>query len=173
MAVTAATAVAAVVAVVVLTSGSHSASGCQPNGTGCTPAGTYPGPNALVNNGAGGVKVVWTESVVQPYSSGRPLYWTVYMTYTNISSSTVTEECPGEWPDASFVSEHLSGGGGDDGTIPAQSTTCSKDPGLVMQVPPGGTLTSSATFHNVPWPGSAVSITWGDVGASPNVHPFK
>ena len=95
------------------------------------------------------------------------------MTYTNISSSTVTEECPGEWPDASFVSEHLSGGGGDDGTVPAQSTTCSKDPGLVMQVPPGGTLTSSATFHNVPWPGSAVSITWGDVGTSPNVHPFK
>src|SRR5580704_3230779 len=139
-----------------------SASVCQPNGSGCTKAGTYP-EDAVINSSLGGVfKVVWTKSVVQPYSSGVPLYWTAYVTYTNFSSSDQTLACPGDWPDASFVSEHMSGGSGDDGTVPAETTTCSQNPGLSVTVSPGGTSTSFATFHNVPWPGSAVAITWGD-----------
>ena len=60
-----------------------SASVCQPNGSGCTKAGTYP-EDVVINSDLGGVfKVVWTKSVVQPYSSGVPLYWTAYVTYTN------------------------------------------------------------------------------------------
>jgi hypothetical protein len=149
-----------------------SASVCQPNGTGCTKAGTYP-ENAVINSDLAGVfKVVWTKSVVQPYSSGVPLYWTAYVTYTNFSSSDQYLGCPGDWPDASFVSENMSGGSGDDGTVPAETTTCSENPDQLVTVPPGSSSTSFATFHNVPWPGSAVALTWGDVGTSPAVYPF-
>jgi hypothetical protein len=155
-----------------VTAAASSASLCQPNGQGCTPAGTYPGPNLVINSDHNGFKVVWTKSVVQPYSSGVPLYWTVYMTYTNIESSTETLGCPGDWVNASFVSAHMSGGSGDDGTVPAESTTCTQDPGITVVVRPGGTSTAFATFHNVPWPGSAVSITWGSIGTSPGVYPF-
>jgi hypothetical protein len=95
------------------------------------------------------------------------------MTYTNVSSSSLTLGCPGDWADASFVSEHMSGGSGNDGMVPAESTTCSADPGLAVQVSAGGTYTLSATFHNVPWPGSAVAITWGDAGTSSYVAPFQ
>jgi hypothetical protein len=157
----------------VATATASEASVCQPNGTGCTKAGTYPGPNAVISNDYTGFKVIWTKSVVQPYSSGVPLYWTAYMTYTNIGSSTLTLGCPGDWANASYVSEYMSGGSGDDGTVSADSTNCSQNPGEAISVPPGGTFTASATFHNVPWPGSAVSITWGGAGASPNVYPFQ
>jgi hypothetical protein len=157
----------------VVTATASSASVCEPNGTGCAKAGIYPGPNAVISNNYAGFKVEWTESVVQPYSSGVPLSWTAYMTYTNISSSTLTLGCPGSWKNASYVSEHMSGGSGDDGTVPAASTTCSKMPGLAKPVPPRDTFTASATFHNVPWPGSAVAITWGNAGTSPKVYPFR
>jgi Peptidase A4 family len=150
----------------------NSASVCQPNGSGCTKAGTYPEDVVINSNLGGAFKVVWTKSVVEPYSSGVPLYWTAYVTYTNFSSSDQTLACPGDWPDASFVSEHMSGGSGDDGTVPAETTTCSQNPALSVTVPPGGTSTSFATFHNVPWPGSAVAITWGNIGTSPDVYPF-
>ena len=157
----------------VLTATASSASVCEPNGTGCTQAGTYPGPNAVISNDYTGFKVVWTESVVQPYSSGVPLYWTAYMTYTNIDSASLTLVCDlFNWPDASYVSEHMSGGSGDDGTVSAESTSCSQNPGLAVSVAPGGTYTLSATFHNVPWPGSAVAITWGNAGTSPDAYPF-
>jgi hypothetical protein len=155
-----------------VTATASSASVCQSDGTGCTKAGTYP-ENVVINSDLNGVfKVVWTESVVQPYSSGVPLYWTAYVTYTNITSSDQTLGCPGDWPDASFVSENMSGGSGDDGTVPAGTTTCSENPDLTVTVPPGHTSTSFATFHNVPWPGSTVALTWGDVGNSPYVYPF-
>jgi hypothetical protein len=149
-----------------------SASVCQPDGNGCTKAGAYPGPNAVISNNYTGFKVVWTESAVQPYSSGVPLYWTAYITYTNITSHTLTLGCPGNWANASFVSEHMSGGSGDDGTVSAESTSCSQKPRLAVRVAPGGTSIFSAIFHNVPWPGSAVAITWGSAGTSRNVYPF-
>src|SRR5690348_624369 len=102
-----------------VTATASSASVCQPNGSGCTKAGTYPGPGAVIASNYSGFKIVWTKSVVQPYSSGVPLYWTAYMTYTNVTSASLTLGCPGGWPDASYVSEHMSGGSGDDGTVPA------------------------------------------------------
>src|ERR1700676_1254432 len=73
------------------------ASVCQSNGAGCTMAGTYPGPNVLINTNYTGFRVIWTKSVVQPYSSGVPLSWTAYMTYTNLGSSALTLGCPGNW----------------------------------------------------------------------------
>jgi hypothetical protein len=146
---------------------------CQPNGTGCTAAGTYPGLNALISSDYTGFKVVWTSSTVQSYSSGEPLYWTADITYTNIESSSLTLGCPGDWADASYVTEHMSGGKGDDGTISAETTNCSEDPSEAVTVPPGGTFTASATFHNVPWPGSAVAIEWGDADTSTYVYPFS
>ena len=146
---------------------------CEPDGTGCTLAGTYPGPDALINGDFEGFQVVWTESVVQQYSSGVPLYWTAYVTYTNISSSSQTLGCPGDWPDASFVGENMSGGDGDDGYVAASSTTCSEDPSWTEDVSPGDAVELSATFHNVPWPGSAVALQWGDAGTSAYVYPFN
>jgi len=148
------------------------ASVCQPDGTGCTGAGTYAGPDTLISSDYDGFEVVWTSSVVQPYSSGVPLYWTAYMTYTNISSSSLTLECPGDWVDASYVAEQMSGGDGDDGMVYADSTTCTEDPDESVTVAPGDTFTAFATFHNVPWPGSAVAIEWGDAGTSAYVYPF-
>jgi hypothetical protein len=145
---------------------------CQPDGTGCTQAGTYSGPDAVITSDENGIQVVWTSSVVQPYSSGVPLYWTAYLTYTNVSSSAVTLACPGNWPQASYVAEVMSGGAGDDGLVSAETTTCSQHPSLTVTVPPGGTYTAFATFHNVPWPGSNVSIEWGDLGTSTPVNPF-
>jgi hypothetical protein len=162
-----------IAAVSAVTATASQASVCQPNGKGCTKAGDYHGPNALISSNYTGFKVVWTESVVRPYSSGVPLYWTAYMTYTNIESSTLTLGCPGNWPNASYVSEHMSGGSGDDGTVAAVATSCSENPGLAVPVPPGGTFTVDATFHNVPWPGSAVAITWGSGGTSHYVYPFR
>jgi hypothetical protein len=156
----------------VATAASSSASVCQPNGGGCTKAGTYPGPNAVINSNYGGdFKVVWTKSVVQPYSSGVPLYWTAYVTYTNFSAASQTLTCPGT--NALSISEHMSGGSGDDGTVLAESSNCTGHVDLTVTVPPGGTYTAFATFHNVPWPGSAVAITWGDIGTSPYVYPFQ
>jgi hypothetical protein len=125
------------------------ASVCQSNGTGCTTAGTYPGPNALISNNYTGFKVIWVKTAVRPYSSGAPLSWTAYMTYTNTSSSALTLGCPGSWAQASYVSEHMSGGSGDDGTVSAGSTTCSQNPGLAVSVAPGGNYTLSVTFDNV------------------------
>ena len=73
---------------------------------------------------------------------------------------------------ASFVQEHMSGGLGDDGTVAASSTTCSENPSWTAAVAPGGTAEVFATFHNVPWPGVAVAITWGDAGTSASIYPF-
>jgi hypothetical protein len=148
------------------------ASVCEGDGAGCTAAGTYSGPDALINSDYTGFRVVWTESVVQPYSSGVPLYWTAYMTYTNISGDTLDLACPGAWTSPGFVVEFMSGGSGDDGSVAAGTTNCSQDPGQDVAVAPGDSFTSWATFHNVPWPGSAVAIHWGDAGASPAVYPF-
>src|SRR5512146_295189 len=66
----------------------------QPDGTGCTKAGAYSGPNAVISKNYTGFKVVWAESVVQRYSSGVPLYWAAYMRYTNITSHALTLRCP-------------------------------------------------------------------------------
>jgi hypothetical protein len=149
------------------------ASVCQENGTGCTKAATYT-ENALINSDYSGFKVVWVKSVVASYPSGSiPVTWTAKVRYTNLESSSQTLGCPGDWPDASYVSEDLSGGSGDtDGSVSAASTHCSQDPSQLVTVPANGTYTSFATFHNVPWPGTAVAIAWGDAGTSPNIYPF-
>src|ERR1017187_1871015 len=149
-----------------------SASVCQSNGTSCTAAGTYSGPNAVINGNYGGFSVVWTSSVAPPYST-VPSPWTVYITYTNVTLFSQTLGCPGNWVNASYVSEEMSGGSGDDGGVSAASTTCSQNPGLNVTVPHGGTYTSFATFGNVPWPGSTVAIQWGDAGTTPSVTPWR
>jgi hypothetical protein len=147
------------------------ASVCQPNGKGCTAAGTYRGPNAVINSNYGSsFKVIWTKSVVRPYSTGVPLYWTAYVTYTNTSSSSLDLVCPPSGPPT--ISENMSGGSGNDGKVYAETSNCTGHPGRTVTVPPGGSYMDWGTFHNVPWPGSAVSITWGDVGSSPSVYPF-
>jgi serine/threonine-protein kinase len=145
---------------------------CQPDGTGCTKAGTYHNPNALISSNYTGFQVTWTSTSVQPYSSGVPLYWTVGMTYKNVESSTLTLGCPGNWANASNVRENMSGGKGNDGMVAADSTTCSQNPGWTTTVAPGGTAEVYATFHNVPWPGVAVAIEWGDAGTSAYIYPF-
>ncbi len=145
---------------------------CQPDGAGCTKAGTYLIKNGLISADYTGFKVAWTSAVVQPYSSGVPLRWTADVTYTNITPGTLDLSCPGDWPDPAYVRERMSGGSGDDGVVPASSTVCSRNPGLSQPVPPGGRFTSTASFGNVPWPGSGVSLSWGDAGSSPAVQPF-
>jgi hypothetical protein len=156
-----------------LASSARPASVCQPDGTGCTKAGTYNGPDAVINSDFFGVKVVWTESAVQPYSSGVPLYWTAYMTYTNVTSGSLTIGCPGSWPNPGYVAEIMSGGSGNDGEVPADSTSCSDNPAMGAPLAPGASLILQATFHNVPWPGSSVAIQWGNAGTSSNVYPFN
>jgi hypothetical protein len=150
-----------------------SASDCQSDGSGCAEAGTYTGPDAVISSDYLGFQVSWTRSVVDPYSSGEPLTWTAYMTYTDTGTSALTLACPGDWAHASDVSEHMSGGSGDSGVFSAGSTTCSKDPGLSVAVPAGGTYTSFATFATVPSPGTAVFITWGAAGTSASAYPFQ
>jgi hypothetical protein len=66
----------------------------------------------------------------------------------------------------------MTGGKGNDGTVDAQTTTCSLEPSLAERVAPGGSFTAFAIFDNVPWPGVAVAITWGNAGTSPYVYPF-
>jgi hypothetical protein len=156
----------------IVTATAGAASVCQSNGNGCTKAGTYTGPNALINSNYGGFRLVWTKSVVQPYSSGVPLYWTAWVTYTNVDSSTLTLSCPADVTDLSADQEHMSGGSGDDGTVGAYSTTCTDNPDWSADVPPGGTAQVYTTFHNVPWPGSAVAITWYTAGTTDYVYPF-
>jgi hypothetical protein len=148
------------------------ASVCQGNGTGCTQAGTYP-ENAVINSNYGGFDVVWAESVVASYPSGGiPVKWTAYVHYINESSSTLTLTCSGG-PGNSGILENLSGGSGDtNGYVAASSSQCSQNPSLVVNVPPGGTDTDWAVFGNVPWPGTSVSLTWPNVGTSPNIYPF-
>ncbi|HEY6311497.1 MAG TPA: hypothetical protein VIY52_11940 [Streptosporangiaceae bacterium] len=145
---------------------------CQPDGTGCTKAGTYPDPNALINSDLGGFKLTWTSTYVQQYSSGVPLYWTVGVTYQNIGKSTLSLSCQGPVTNLSSVQEHMTGGDGNDGTVAASATTCSQNPNWSAKVAPGDTDVVTATFHNVPWPGVAVAITWGNAGTSPSVYPF-
>jgi eukaryotic-like serine/threonine-protein kinase len=150
------------------------ASVCQPDGTGCTKAGTYPDPNALISSNYGGFELVWSSTVVQNYSSGEPLYWTVGVAYQNIESSTLSLSCQGADDSAlSAVQEHMTGGDGDDGSVDVYSTTCTLNPDWATTVAPGDTVVIYATFHNVPWPGSAVAITWGSAGTSAYVYPFN
>jgi hypothetical protein len=146
---------------------------CEPDGTGCTLGGTYPDPDALISSDYDGFQVTWTATSVQPYSSGVPLAWTIGITYQNIESASVTLGCPGDWADAAFVGETMSGGDGNDGTVAASDTTCSDNPNWTATVPPGGTVEVDATFRNVPWPGVAVVITWGDAGTSAAIYPFS
>jgi Peptidase A4 family len=148
------------------------ASVCQPNGTGCTQAGTYSGPDALINSNFSGFRIAWNSSTVQPYSSGLPVSWTVDITYTNIYSSSLTLGCTGNWVNASYVTESMTGGSGDDGMVSAETTTCSQNPSWTKTLSPGGSVEVSATFGNVPWPGSDVAIRWGGAGMSPSVSPF-
>jgi hypothetical protein len=148
-----------------------SASYCQGDGSGCTAAGVYFGPNALVNGNYNGFRVAWTSSTVQPYST-IPSPWLVDITYTNVTSSPLTLGCPGNWVNASYVSEEMSGGTGDDGGVAASSTTCSQNPGLSVTVQPGDSYTAFASFGNVPWPGSTVAIQWGDAGTTASVTPW-
>jgi hypothetical protein len=149
------------------------ASVCEGNGISCTASGIYSaGPYALVSSNYAGFKVVWTSSNVTPYSSGVPLSWTTYMTYTNVTSSSLTLGCPGSWVNASYVSEEMSGGSGDDGSVPAAETNCSQDPGEMVTVAPGEIFIAWATFDNVPWPGSTVAIQWGNAGTTPSITPW-
>lgn len=145
---------------------------CQSDGTGCTKAGTYPDPSALISSNYGGFKVTWSSTWVQPYSSGVPLVWTVAMTYKNVDSSAHTLSCSGHWMQASYVQETMSGGRGNDGTVSASATTCSENPGWTATVAPGSTVKMYATFNNVPWRGSLVVIEWGDAGTSASLNPF-
>lgn len=126
----------------------------------------------MINSDYGGFEVTWSSTYVQPYSSGVPLYWTAGVTYRNIDSVTLTLGCGGSWANASVIQEYMSGGAGDDGMVPAGSTTCSQNPAWTATVAPGHTVVVYATFHNVPWPGSAVAITWGDAGTSASIYPF-
>jgi hypothetical protein len=146
---------------------------CEPDGTGCTLGGTYPDPDALISSDYDGFQVTWTATSVQPYSSGVPLAWTIGITYQNIETASVTLGCPGDWADAAFFDETMSGGDGNDGTVAAADTTCSDNPSWTATVPPGGTVEVDATFGNVPWPGVAVDITWGDAGTSGAIYPFS
>jgi hypothetical protein len=148
------------------------ASVCQGNGTGCTQDGTYT-ENAVINSNYGGFEVVWVESVVASYPSGSiPVKWTAYLHYINETSSTLTLTCSGAGSGDTLV-ENLSGGSGDtNGYVAASYSQCSQDPGLVVNVPSGGTDTDWAVFENVPWPGTSVSLTWGPAGTSPHIYPF-
>jgi hypothetical protein len=135
-------------------------------------AGSYPGPDLVINSAYGGLyKVVWAESVVT--GAAAPADWTADITYTNVTSGALVLNCQGAWTAASYVSEVVSGGnGGTGGTFAASSTTCSQDPSLAAQVPAGGSYTLAATFDTVPLPGSDVAVTWGNAGTSASVGPF-
>jgi hypothetical protein len=161
----------ALVGMSIISASAASASVCEGNGISCTASGTYSGLNALINSNYAGFQVVWTSSSVPPYST-IPSPWTVYITYSNVTFSSLTLGCPGNWSDPAYVSAQYSGGSGDDGGITAASTTCSQNPGLNVTVPPGGTYTAFATFGNVPWPGSTVAVQWGDAGRSRSVIPW-
>ena len=127
---------------------------CQPDGTGCTKAGKYHDPNALLSSNYTGFEVTWTSTSVQPYSSGVPLYWTAGMTYKNVESSTLTLGCPGNWANASSVREYMSGGKGNDGMVAADSTTCSENPSWTASVAPGGI--AEVTSPSTTCPGQAL-----------------
>ena len=46
------------------------------------------------------------------------------------------------------------------------------NPDWSADVPPGRTAQVYTTFHNVPWPGGAVAITWYTAGTTAYVYPF-
>jgi hypothetical protein len=128
-------------------------------------SGSYPGPGTVINASFGGsYTVVWTGSTVAAGTAS----WTADITYTNVTSSALALNCQGDWTQASYVTETLSGGG----TFAASSTSCSQEPSLSVQLPAGGSYTLTATFPDVPPPGSDVAITWGNAGTSTSVDPF-
>jgi serine/threonine protein kinase len=144
---------------------SSSSPDCQPAGTGCVKSGSYPGPGTVINASFGGsYTVVWTGSTVAAGTAS----WTADITYTNVTSSALALNCQGDWTQASYVTETLSGGG----TFAASSTSCSQEPSLSVQLPAGGSYTLTATFPDVPPPGGDVAITWGNAGTSTSVDPF-
>lgn len=144
---------------------------CQTDGSGCTLAGTYPGLNAEIGS-SNGFNVVWTQSVVQSYPSGGPVSWTAYVKMTNTSAFTLVRTCPLQSSQATQDAEKISSGSGDEGTFYADNSYCDENPGAIALVAPDASFTDWATFNNVPWPGSEVSLTWGQRGTSPPVSPF-
>jgi hypothetical protein len=57
--------------------------------------------------------------------------------------------------------------------VGAMSTSCGAIPGWTATVAPGASVEISATFHNVPWPGAAVSVQITNEGSSPAIYPFS
>lgn len=155
---------------VVIASASR-ASVCESDGAGCTPTGTYPRLNASIGS-RDGFNFVWTQSVVASYSSGGPVSWTAYVKMTNTTAVTLLRSCPMASSQSTEAAEHVSGGNGDTGTIYAATSYCDQHPGGIIAVTPGASFTDWATFDNVPWPGSEVSLTWGGWGTSAAVSPF-
>lgn len=142
---------------------------CLASGVGCTQPGTYSDINAVISRVYEGFKISWLSADVQGTTSGYPLYWTAHVAFTNLTAEPIAFSCTL----AQNVWMHATGGKGDDGYLRAESTSCSSDPALVSSVSPGQSYTLSATFHNVPWPGSRVAILLQDINASsPGVYPF-
>jgi hypothetical protein len=151
----------------------HPNSVCQPDGTGCTAAGWYVNFPVKIY-GKDGLLIMWTKTYVYPYSSGVPLYWYVGVEYYNSGDTIIYLSCPaGSAAGNDGIGEYMTGGDGNDGYVAAYQSTCSADPNWVASLGPGRSVETYAIFHNVPWPGTAVSIGWGQFGQSDYIHPFN
>jgi hypothetical protein len=140
---------------------------CQgPSGVGCTRPGEYGSINAVISRDDDGFRIIWASAEVAG-NGAYPTYWTAYLTFTNIGQTTESFSCG--W--ASQVQEFITGGKGDDGYLGA--TTNCPDPTVSTPEAPGQEFEVSATFHNVPWPGSRVAIELPAINAnSPAIYPF-
>ena len=123
----------------------------------------------IYNDGAAKYDVAWMKSYVEPHPPSQPAtHWQVVVDYWNYGTQILYFGCGGV-TDPRLDKEWFYRNGKYIGYVPAESTSCSQDPGLVFTLGPGRHMQIQARFHNVPWRGDRIAIEWGTV--KPQVHP--
>lgn len=107
-----------------------------------------------------GYSVHWVLSQIHEPPKGQiPAWFTVTVEYRNQGTDPASFTC-GHVSDPGLSRELFLRQGKEIGHVPADSTSCSKDPSLAFTLNPGETRRLNATFHNVPWSGDRLAIDW-------------
>jgi hypothetical protein len=126
------------------------------------------GPSVIYEDSE--LTIIWENSYIYPYPGNDPLYWYAEVVYFYNGNQTFNIRCAGE-DEFPPVKEHMRGTA-NAGYVEAEETLCSRNPDFTITLQPGEAFSNWVIFHNVPWPGSEVSLEWEPYGFSEWVDPW-